>query len=282
MQAGFSSYAVGWTVSAAWDEDAPTLDAFGVVDLALELGYGRVQLADNVPLHSLSAAERDALQRKARETGIAIEIGTRGLTVENVRRYVEIAATFRSPFLRIVLDPMDCEPSPDSVIALLRTQVSLLEHSGVVLAIENHDRFKSDELARILTEVDSPWVRICLDTANSFGAGEDVTTVVRHLAAYTVNVHLKDVRIRRVSSLQGFTIEGVPLGEGIVPIEWVIRELARHRCCRTATLEHWVPPEPDVADTARKEREWCVRSTATMRRLFPGSFGSVQHETRAG
>ena len=56
------------------------------------------------------------------------------------------------------------------------------------------------------------------------------------------------------------------------PLAQVIETLAREGRCRTATLEHWVPPEPAFADTLLKEEAWCVRSTAQMRRWFPASF----------
>lgn len=271
MEAGFSSYAIGWAV-AAREPGGRAIDAFDVIDLARELGYRRLQLADNVPLHSLTEAQRAALLQHTRAAGIAVEVGTRGLTRENLAAYLPIATQFASPFLRIVIDSAGYEPGADQVIALLKEHAPALERAGVILAIENHDRFKSAELARMLETVGSRWVGICLDTANSFGAGEDIHTVVNHLGPHTVNVHLKDIRIVRVPYLQGFVIEGVPLGTGQIPIEWVLSEAARHGRCLTATLEHWVPPEPDMADTVRKEREWCTRSTVTMRRLFPHSF----------
>jgi 3-oxoisoapionate decarboxylase len=273
VEAGFSSYAAGWAI-ASRDPAVPPLDASGVVALAAGLGYRRVQLADNVPLHALAPPAREALHNQARAANIALEVGTRGLTTANLVTYTEIAASFGSPFLRIVIDAAGYEPDPDAVIAFLREHVPLLERRGVVLAIENHDRFTSAELACIIAAVDSPWVAICLDTANSLGAAEDIYTVVGTLGPYTVNVHLKDIRIRRVPHLQGFTVEGTALGDGQIPLDWVVAQLTRYGRCRTATLEHWVSPEAHPADTVRKERAWCTRSTTTMRRLFPNSFAT--------
>jgi sugar phosphate isomerase/epimerase len=272
-RAGFSSYAVGWALAP----DVPAelrLDASGVIALAADLGYRTVQLADNVPLVDLSAKRRAALRRQADAAGIAIEVGTRGFTPGKLSRAIALAREFASPFLRVVIDTPRNEPNPPAVIQRLQEYTAALADARVVLAIENHDRFNAATLAHIISAVNSPWVGICLDTANSLGAGEDVRTVVSALKQHVVNVHLKDVRARRVPYLQGFTIEGTPLGKGQVPIDWVLDELQRHSPCQSATLEHWVPPEAHSAGTILKEREWCVRSTWTMRRLFPTAFNT--------
>jgi 3-oxoisoapionate decarboxylase len=274
MRAGFSSYAVGWALTP----DAPPelrLDPGGVIALAERLGYQTVQLADNAPLDALSSHERQRLQRQAESAGISIELGTRGLSPQTLERYVDLAREFSSPFLRTVVDVPHDEPDPGTVIKRLRDQTGALARAGVILAVENHDRFGSATLAEIMRAVDSPWVGICLDTANSFGAGEDVRTVLAALGSYVVNVHLKDVRARRVPYLQGFTIEGTPLGTGQVPLEWVVRELERHGRCQSATLEHWVPPDPHLEDTIRKERKWCEQSTVKMRELLPAAFATA-------
>lgn len=271
MTPGFSSYAVGWATTPVAGAAAP-MTALDVVRLAHELGYRRVQLADNTPLHTLSASDLRSLHETARSTGLAIEVGTRGLTPETLSTYLQLAVEFRSPFVRIVIDAKNYEPSHDDVIKLLREHLPQFAQGQVVLAIENHDRFKARELADILATVNSPWLGICLDTANSLGAGEDIHTVTAALARYTVNVHLKDVRIRRVPYLQGFVVEGTPLGDGMIDLAAVLTAVEKHGRCQTVTLEHWVPPESTQAETVRKERAWCDQSTATMRRLFPNYF----------
>ncbi len=273
MEAGFSSYAVGWSAAP----DTPVglrLDAGAVVALAARLGYRRVQLADNTPLHTLPAAERIALRSRADAAGLQVEVGARGLTGAHLETYVALAREFASPFVRFVIDAKDHEPDAAEVARLLRSRVPLLADAGVVLAIENHDRFTAAELARILAEVDSPWVGVCLDTANSLGAGEDVRTVLAALAPHVVNVHLKDVRARRVPHLQGFTVEGTPLGEGQVPLAWVLEQVSARGRCRSVTLEHWVPPDATRAATIERELAWCERSTARFSRLLPGAFAA--------
>jgi sugar phosphate isomerase/epimerase len=231
-----------------------------------------VQLADNVGLHTWTDDALQALAARARGSGVTLEAGGRGLTADNLQRHLAVATRLGSWMLRFVIDGPGYEPTAAEVVALLRRHLPALRDAGVVLALENHDRFKAAELADLVAACESPWVGICFDTANSFGAGEDTLSALRCLAPHTVNVHLKDVSIRRVPSQQGFLIEGAPLGEGNLPLDEVISTLARTERCRTATLEHWVPPEPAFADTLLKEETWCARSTARLRTWFPASF----------
>jgi len=191
----------------------------------------------------------------------------RGTDPVHLRRFIGIAARLASPILRVVVDTADDHPSPEQIVARVAEVVPELHDAKVTLAIENHDRFTADALAGIVfqwRETGVP-VGVCLDTANSFGALEGPRVVVPTLAEYTVNLHVKDFEVRRVPSLQGFTIEGRPAGEGMLDIPWLLGELCRSGRDMSAIIELWTPPEPDPAETIRKEAEWAERSVRRMR-----------------
>ena len=99
------------------------------------------------------------------------------------------------------------------------------ERAGVVLAIENHDRFKARTLAGMLERLGSEHVGICLDTVNSFGALEGPEVVVDVLGPWTVNLHVKDFAIFRAGHLMGFTVEGRPAGQGRLDVPWLLQKL---------------------------------------------------------
>ena len=119
--------------------------------------------------------------------------------------------------MRVVLDTPDWQPSPDEVMAALRSVLPAFERAGVCLAIENHDRFRSATLAEIVDRLDSPCAGICLDTANSLGCSEGVETVLEVLGPRTVNLHIKYFEILRLRHHKGFIIEGRPAGQGFGP-----------------------------------------------------------------
>jgi 3-oxoisoapionate decarboxylase len=108
-------------------------------------------------------------------------------------------------------------------------------------------------------------VGICLDTANSFGAGEGLDQVAGVLAPVTVNLHVKDVAISRLPHQMGFTIEGRPLGRGQLPIRRAIDLVRAERRCRSVVLEAWVPPVANMAETVRRELAWAEESIVTLK-----------------
>jgi sugar phosphate isomerase/epimerase len=141
-------------------------------------------------------------------------------------------------------------------------------NAGVVLAIENHDRFKVKTLVDILDRIDSPNVGICLDTVNSFGAGEGPEVVVAALGPYVVNLHVKDFTIRRHRHMLGFEVEGMPAGRGMLDVPWLLERLQAFGRDPNAILETWPPPEATIPETITKEDAWVRESIQYLRTLI--------------
>ena len=111
-------------------------------------------------------------------------------------------------------------------------------------------------LEHIIQETDGEWVGVCLDTANSLGAGEGLSEVVRVLSPYVLNLHIKDVIIERVDHMMGFTVRGCPAGQGIVDITGLLQAIRQHGRCGSAILELWSNPESTIQATLKKEKQW--------------------------
>jgi sugar phosphate isomerase/epimerase len=270
MRLGLSSYTYTWAVGVPGHQPARPLTAFGLLDKAAELGVGVVQIADNLPLDRLPAPELDALAREAEARGQRIEAGTRGIQRVRLDAYLRLAARLRSPILRVVIDTPEHRPTPDEAAALLRPALPEFERAGVILAIENHDRFPAAVLADLVRRLDSPNAGVCLDTVNSFGALEGPEHVARTLAPHTVNLHVKDFTIARANHQMGFVISGCPAGQGRLDLPWVLRELAARGRDPNAILELWTPPEPALEATIAKEDAWARASVAYLRGFIRG------------
>jgi sugar phosphate isomerase/epimerase len=240
-----------------------------LLDRAQTLGVHVVQICDNLPLDALPTDELNRLAGRADELGIQIEVGTRGITPEHLRRYRDLAQHFNSPICRVVVDTAEYEPSLDEIVNMLRGISPAFEAVGVTLAIENHDRFRVRELVDVLEAVDSPAVGICLDTANSFGALEGPEVVVDALAPWTVNLHLKDFGIQRLSHNLGFIIKGCPMGQGRLDLPWLLERLSAAGRDPNAVLELWTSPEDDIEATVRKEAAWAEESVVFCRDYIP-------------
>ncbi len=136
------------------------------------------------------------------------------------------------------------------------------------LAIENHDRLKAQEFEEIIRSADSEWVGICLDSVNSMGGGEGFAEVSKILIPHTINLHIKDFTVRRVSHKMGIIIEGAPAGRGMLDIPGLVSALEDAGRCKSAILELWTPPEPAISDTLLKEENWAAESIDYLKHIF--------------
>ncbi len=268
MQLGLSTYAYAWAIGISGYPPPQPMDALTFVRRAAELGVRVVQIADNLPLYRLEAGEIDQLLAETQRLGIHVEVGTRGIEPEHLRTYLGLARQFESPILRVVVDTADHHPAPQEVVAILHLLMPEFERAGMTLAIENHDRFKVRTLIDILQQINSPRIGICLDTVNSFGAGQGPDVVVAALAPYVVNLHIKDFLIRRHRHMLGFEVEGTPAGKGMLDIPWLLGQLHQHGRDCNGILETWPPPEAEIALTIEKEDRWARESIQYLRTLI--------------
>ncbi len=258
MILGLSSYTYGWAVGVPGRTPTQPLTEHGLLDKCLEHGITRLQIGDNLPLHSFDGARLDRLAARAKSDGVELEVGARGLSVDNVRTYAAIARRLGATFIRFVVDDAGYHPSPEFVSIVLGQSVPLL--GGLILSLENHDRFTAVTLREMIERAGSNCIGVCLDTANSLGAGEGLDTVVRELGALTRNLHIKDFQVARVPHLMGFTVEGRPAGSGQLDIPRLLERLAPFERCESAVLELWTPPEDDMERTIAKEASWAAQS----------------------
>lgn len=269
MRLGLGSYACAWAIGVPGSRPAVPLDAVGLIRRAAGLGLGLVQIADNLPLEDLPPEEIASIRRAALSEGVDVELGARGLARDHLRRIFELCGVFDCRVLRVVLDTPDQHPSPAEVTRAIGELAPELERLGIVLAIENHDRFPSMSLALIMDAIRSPNVGICLDTVNSFGCLEGPEFVVSTLAPFVVSLHVKDFTIRRAGHMMGFEITGAPAGQGMLDIPRLLCQLRAAGRDPNAILELWPAPEPSVDATIHKEEEWARTSVQFLRTLIP-------------
>lgn len=269
MRLGIGSYTYPWAVGVPGHPPERPLSALDLLEKAAESGVHVLQVADNLPLDQLSASDLEAFERRASDVNVAIEVGTRGIAPAHLRTYLQLARRFKSPILRVVVDTAQHQADRAEVVTRFRAMLPEFEAAGVVLAIENHDRFTVRDLIGILQEVNSPALGICLDTVNSFGALEGPEAVVTGLAPWVVNLHVKDFTIFRAGHLMGFTIEGRPAGQGRLNVPWLLQQLREAGRDVNAILELWTPPEETLAATIAKEERWARHSLEYLRTLMP-------------
>ena len=260
MKAGISTFAYSWSIGVSGSALFPAhpMTAVDFITSAKCLGAHLVQFGDNLPLHTLNSDELTELFNFAQSNSIDVQVGTRGLRDDIMETYLQLAEYFSSDILRIVVDLKGYEPSIKEIVTILKRWEPQAKLKNVVIAVENHDRFTCDTLVAIINAVGSPFVRICLDTVNSFGALEGPDLVVGKLAPYTVNVHIKDFTVKRLESNLGFIVQGTPAGSGVLNMDLIINN--SQLCADTAVLELWTPPEATIDETIIKEKAWVQQS----------------------
>lgn len=130
---------------------------------------------------------------------IAVDMGNiagadpaaRRTDLEALKQWFYAASALKSPAIRVNTGHAEDEGAMGRVIEGYRELVRAGEQAGVKLLIENHGGVSStsENLARILTGMDTPWFATCPDTGN-FPAG-DWEAGMRALAPRAFSCHVK-------------------------------------------------------------------------------------------
>ena len=256
MILGISSFAYAWSIGIEGNLPPHPMSEVDLVEKTRQAGVKCLQIGDNLPLYLLPPDRINNLKVLLKQNNIRLEIGARRLTAEHLHLHIELAAFLQSPLLRFVIDGDNYLPNLYTVEGIIRDALPQLEKHNLTLGIENHDRFQATALASLINKIDHEQVGICLDCVNSLGAGEGLDWVSDVLVPYTVNLHIKDFRIRRLSHNLGFLVTGAIAGTGMTNIPLLLEKLSRYNRCKSAVLEQWTEPENIIDDTVRKEDEW--------------------------
>ncbi len=116
----------------------------------------------------------------------------------------------------------------------LGTYAPIAGSEGRLLAIENHQDFGSAELVAFCQQY-GPMMGITLDTGNTFPVGEAPMDFVRRAAPFVRHVHFKDYRVQFTSD--GYRLIRCAIGDGAVPLNDMLAEIARHHSEMNAVLE---------------------------------------------
>jgi 3-oxoisoapionate decarboxylase len=266
MQIGISSYTLPWSVGiTGFPQPEPRLTAEDLVKEAQRLEVGVLQIADNLPLHTLSVTELGQLSVTARDLNIEIEVGTRGVEPAHLLVYLDIAKRLGARLVRTLTHTSDSTPDLAQVEQWLREVLPAFASHNISIALENYERHTSGELRSLVENIGSPWIGICLDTVNSLGALEVPRMVVEELGDHVLNLHVKDFRITRNPSMLGYDVRGCAVGDGRLDVPWLLTEMKVRNRNPNLIIEQWVPYPGCIDKAVEMEREWTCRSVQFMK-----------------
>ena len=140
----------------------------------------------------------------------------------------------------------------------------VVEKHEVRMAVENHIDFTADEMLRLLTEVNSPWLGINFDTGNFLRLLDDPIKGMAKLAPYVYATHIKDLKPQKgVAADEWYFFSGTPVGEGVVDNGKLVQLLA------AAGYQGLLAVEIDFLhpDYGNAEDQAVARSVAELKRL---------------
>jgi len=202
-------------------------------DSCRELGLDGLHID---PAHIDLDRDIDWLADYARRSGLAIELGAFGTSVEQLAGPLAAAERLGAEVLRTFVGG-SCADGRDATAERARTARRELERSvelagchNVCIAVENHgDLFLEDLLA--LLEIESPWLGVCYDSGNFAFTGEDPVAALDALAERIACTHLKDVcEPGRFSDAEPFRspdggFHFCALGDGELPVQQIVEAL---------------------------------------------------------
>jgi len=172
---GLGTYAFFWQ----WHATAETpLSLTDMVDRTADLGVHLFQICDYPAVESYDSSDLDQLRVRATKRGVRLELGTRGVRPQQLRRYLEMAHRLDATLVRSMINTADHRPSPDEAVELLTSVAPAFEEAGVTVALETYEQVPVNTLVDIVTRVGSPAIGICVDPGNCIAALELPTATV--------------------------------------------------------------------------------------------------------
>lgn len=205
------------------------------VEFAVINGQDFIQAMGYDPAVSLQCNGR-ALRRYLDQRGVAVSqidgsyplMGPAGSAygVQYVQQSIRFAAEIGCPIVDTTDGAMEIEGfSRDEVFRITcdnyRQCLAWAEDYGVMLAVEPHGPYTNDPefMHRLFDHFQSEYLKLNLDTGNTFIAGHDPLEYCKEFRKYLVHCHIKDVSPTLAAAVRGqetgIGSSQVPIGGGV-------------------------------------------------------------------
>jgi sugar phosphate isomerase/epimerase len=262
MTIGLSTYAFFWQ----WQRSASApLSLPQMIDKTADWDVSLFQICDYPAIETYTDASLAQLRQHAKERGVALELGTRGVRPAHLRRYLDLAAALDVTLVRSMYNTADHRPSQTEATEMLSSVMPDFEGAGVTVALETYEQVPVSTVVDTVTAVASPNLGICLDPANAVAALEHPDHTIDITAAHVANIHAKDFAFSRKDGWVGFTLAGCPMGEGLLNYDHLLDAVRPEERGINQIIEHWLPWQGDSASTFETEDQWTLHNLHYLR-----------------
>ena len=236
----YTSFAIRSRQAAQAQEQSeiPAIPAEKFIDLCKSFGGDGCQM----DLSQLTSTDEDYLKRLRRsleEKGMFLELSIDANVLgdsSSLGNAASIATQLGVSRLRVGIDGRRYEEFfelrkwKDFAThwhGVLQQAEPILKQNRILLGVENHKEWLTEELVEMLRSIGSSYVGACVDFGNNLALLEDPLEVAQKLAPFAVTTHLKDMLV--APSEDGFSLSEVPLGQGMLPLAKMMEALRRGR-----------------------------------------------------
>lgn len=243
----------------------PAWSVEAIVANALTFGYDGIEWRGGTAGHinpSASPSRRRSLRQQMADANllslavtsytnfVADEAAVRAANVEDLKRYLDLAADIEAKYVRAFLGELAAHQTIDNayphIIECLKQCVEHAQSVGVGIAVEHHDSFvRTAALVPILEKIRDSSVGAVWDIANAYSAGEDAQEGISNLHNHISYVQVKD------GTGQHAEWRLTNVGEGNVPLQKAFRLLREHNYDGAFSLEWEYAWHPELEPPER-------------------------------
>jgi len=254
---GLGTYAFFWQHSDLVPAQlGGPMSLIGAFEATKALGVDLFQICDYAPLEAMDARELEDAAAAARDLGLTIELGTKGIEPARLARFLDLADVFDATLVRSMLYSPENRPTLAQAEEWLRAALPAYEASGVDLALETYEQVATADLVVLIERIGSERLGVCLDPANVVARLELPRDCVERTAPFVKNVHVKDFAFARQPGWVGFTYGGAAMGEGLHDYPHLLDTVRPRERGVNEIVEHWLSWQGDAETTIRTERDW--------------------------
>ena len=211
-------------------------NALDVLDHCAQLGAGCLQIGVRDWQHDFAGKVRIRREKLGLEIEGQISLPKGATDLDRFATEVKSAKEAGAKILRSVClsgrryetfkTLADWNTFREQSIARLTLAEPIVRRQGMILAIENHKDWRSDEFVELLEHFDSECIGVNFDFGNNLALLEDPQTVAEALAPWIRSTHIKDMGVQETG--KGFLLSEVPLGQGILDLPKLVATCRRH------------------------------------------------------
>lgn len=185
----------------------------------------------------------DAIRDEIKKYGLYAEIDTNGTSEADLKKALRVANHIGANVIRtyIRFNKFDAKAYKQTTEDL-KNIIPELKKYRIKIALENHEYETSEELVKIIKEVNSVWVGLHYDFGNSMMVWEDPVKAAKNMAPYTYTTHFKDhIIVEEPETEYGYLVCGVPAGTGNIDLEECFKIMVENSPLERINMEMCFP-----------------------------------------